>query len=264
MAKEKPATKLCKYCKTEIPYEAKICPQCRKKQKGGFLKWALIFLAAIVILGAISGKGKKTEIATSQKTTTESTQKIESSKNTPKQTENESATEEKTDLNSLLKELKIGEKNAVLSAINYLQFTAFSREGLINQLSSEYGDGYSLDEATFAVNFLENHNLVDWEEQAIKSAKHYLSFTAFSRKGLINQLSSEYGERFTEEQASKAVAYLEGQGLVDWKEQAVKSAKNYLSFSSFSKAGLIEQLSSDYGEGFTREEAEYAAEQVGY
>ena len=34
MAKEKPATKICKHCKTEIPYDAKVCPQCRKKQKG--------------------------------------------------------------------------------------------------------------------------------------------------------------------------------------------------------------------------------------
>ena len=32
MKKEKPTTKICKYCKTEIPYGAKVCPQCRKKQ----------------------------------------------------------------------------------------------------------------------------------------------------------------------------------------------------------------------------------------
>ena len=34
MKKEKPTTKLCKHCKTEIPYDAKVCPNCRKKQKG--------------------------------------------------------------------------------------------------------------------------------------------------------------------------------------------------------------------------------------
>ena len=33
MKKEKPTTKLCKHCKTEIPYDAKVCPNCRKKQK---------------------------------------------------------------------------------------------------------------------------------------------------------------------------------------------------------------------------------------
>ena len=30
---EKPTTKLCKHCKTEIPYDAKICPNCRKSQR---------------------------------------------------------------------------------------------------------------------------------------------------------------------------------------------------------------------------------------
>ena len=60
------------------------------------------------------------------------------------------------------------------------------------------------------------------------------------------------------------MAYLEEKGLVDWKEQAVKAAKYYLDFTSFSHAGLINQLSSAYGDGFTKEEAEYAAEQMGY
>lgn len=40
MGKEKPATKTCKHCKTEIPAGAKVCPQCRKKQ-GGALKWVI-------------------------------------------------------------------------------------------------------------------------------------------------------------------------------------------------------------------------------
>lgn len=54
MGKEKPATKVCKHCKTEIPYGAKVCPQCRKKQ-GGVLKWVIIVFVAICIIGAASG-----------------------------------------------------------------------------------------------------------------------------------------------------------------------------------------------------------------
>lgn len=49
--KKKPTTKLCKYCKTEIPYGARICPQCRKKQGPG---GCLITIIIIVILGGIS------------------------------------------------------------------------------------------------------------------------------------------------------------------------------------------------------------------
>ena len=43
------------------------------------------------------------------------------------------------------------------------------------------------------------------------------------------------------------------------KEQAVKSAKNYLKIMSFSKQGLIDQLEF---EGFTSEEAIYGVEQA--
>ena len=44
-------------------------------------------------------------------------------------------------------------------------------------------------------------------------------------------------------------------------EQADKKAASYLSFTSFSRSGLIEQL--EY-EGFTHEQAVYGAEQNGY
>lgn len=56
MKKEKPTTKLCKHCKTEIPYDAKVCPQCQKKQ-GGVLKWVIIAIVVIGIIGAAAGGG---------------------------------------------------------------------------------------------------------------------------------------------------------------------------------------------------------------
>ncbi len=91
------------------------------------------------------------------------------------------------------------------------------------------------------------------QKNALKSAKSYLSFSAFSYNGLIKQL--EY-EEYSHEDAVYAV---DNCGA-DWNEQAVKSAKSYLSFSSFSKNGLIKQL--EY-EGFTHEQAVYGAEQNG-
>jgi hypothetical protein len=76
--------------------------------------------------------------------------------------------------------------------------TGFSRDGLISQLSSNAGDGYSVADATAAVDSLS----VDWNENAAKSAAQYLSMSGFSCKGLIEQLSSSAGDKYTVDQAT--------------------------------------------------------------
>lgn len=89
------------------------------------------------------------------------------------------------------------QKNAVRSARQYLSMTGFSRDGLIQQLSSSAGEGYDVADATVAVDSLD----VDWNENAARSAEQYLSMMGFSCRGLIEQLSSSAGEKYTESQA---------------------------------------------------------------
>ncbi|HEY9251584.1 MAG TPA: Ltp family lipoprotein [Nocardioides sp.] len=93
--------------------------------------------------------------------------------------------------------LTASQEQAIGSAESYLEYTAFSRKGLIRQLSSDAGEGFSVADATFAV----DHIKVNWNEQAARSAKSYLAMTHFSRKGLIHQLESSAGEGFTHAQA---------------------------------------------------------------
>jgi len=50
---------------------------------------------------------------------------------------------------------------------------------------------------------------------------------------------------------------------IDFNEQAYKSAKTYLDMSGFSRKGLIEQLESDAGEGFTHAQAVYGVSKAG-
>lgn len=90
------------------------------------------------------------------------------------------------------------QNNAVRSAKQYLDFSGFSRNGLIQQLSSDAGNGYKVADATVAVDSLN----IDWNKQAVRSATQYLSMTGFSCKGLIEQLSSNAGNRYTNSQAT--------------------------------------------------------------
>jgi hypothetical protein len=90
------------------------------------------------------------------------------------------------------------QRNAARSAQAYLRFSGFSRAGLINQLSSDAGDRFSVEDATAAVDSLN----VDWNTQAARSAAQYLKLSGFSCQGLINQLSAQAGDKYTVEQAT--------------------------------------------------------------
>ena len=66
MSKEQ-ETKLCKHCKVEIPKNAKVCPNCNKKQ-GGVLKWVIIAVLVIGIGGAMAQNDPSDENANIEST----------------------------------------------------------------------------------------------------------------------------------------------------------------------------------------------------
>ncbi|WBA17460.1 MULTISPECIES: Ltp family lipoprotein [Salinivibrio] len=101
-------------------------------------------------------------------------------------------------------------------------------------------------------------NLTGAQKNAVRSAEQYLSIQGFSRSGLIRQLSSDYGDGYSREDATTAVDSLN----VDWRRQAERSAKQYLSIQGFSCRDLIRQLSSDAGNGYTQSQATYGAQQT--
>jgi hypothetical protein len=90
----------------------------------------------------------------------------------------------------------VSQRNARRTAADYLDYTAFSRSGLIRQLEYE---GYTQEDAAYGVDALN----VDWNEQAAKSAADYLEYTSFSRSGLIDQLVYE---GYTQAQAEYGVS----------------------------------------------------------
>ena len=94
----------------------------------------------------------------------------------------------------------LGETNAAKKALSYLKYSAFSREGLIDQLEYE---GFTRKEAEYGV----SQSGADWNAQAAKKAGQYLEYSSFSRSGLIDQLEFEGFTRSQAEYGVKAVGY---------------------------------------------------------
>jgi len=86
----------------------------------------------------------------------------------------------------------VSQKNALNKATSYLSYTAFSHDGLVDQLVYEQ---FSVADATYGADNVG----ANWNEQAAKKAKSYMSYSSFSRGGLIDQLVYE---KFTPEQAA--------------------------------------------------------------
>jgi hypothetical protein len=79
-----------------------------------------------------------------------------------------------------------------------------------------------------------------------------------SKKGIYDQLTSEYGEGFPEDAAQYAIDNLDA----DYKANALAKAKVYFEDMSMSKNAVYDQLISEYGEQFTKEEAQYAIDHL--
>lgn len=79
-----------------------------------------------------------------------------------------------------------------------------------------------------------------------------------SKQGIYDQLTSEYGEQFTAEEAQYAVDNLQ----TDYNRNALEKAKSYQENMDMSPEDIRDQLTSEYGEQFTPEEADYAIQNL--
>lgn len=95
-------------------------------------------------------------------------------------------------------------------------------------------------------------------KNALKKAENYSEIMHMSKQAIYDQLTSEYGEKFTKEAAQYAIDNIEA----DWNANALAKAKSYQSTMSMSKSAIYDQLISEYGEKFTKEEAQYAIDHL--
>ena len=92
---------------------------------------------------------------------------------------------------------------AVDAASGYLsEGQGFSEQGLVQQLTSSAGSGFTEAQAEYAINSLHP----DWDAQAVDAAKGYMQMGGFSQASLIQQLTSSAGSGFTQAQAEYAAS----------------------------------------------------------
>lgn len=128
-------------------------------------------VAAVIGIGAMSSaSGSDSDNETyADRVVSQQTEKAKKAKAAPKPQE---------------PQLTSGQEQALASAEDYLDYSAFSHSGLAEQLTFE---GFSKKDAEFAANNVG----ANWKEQAAASAEDYLSYSSFSKSGLIEQLEFE-------------------------------------------------------------------------
>ncbi len=95
-------------------------------------------------------------------------------------------------------------------------------------------------------------------KSALNKAKTYSDIMSMSKAGIYDQLTSEYGEKFSKEAAQYAIDNVKA----DWKGNALKKAQTYQKEMSMSPNAVYDQLISENGEKFTAEEAQYAKDNL--
>lgn len=237
------AMKNCKECGAEISRSAKVCPKCGKRQKmSGCLVFIIIIILFGVIIGATSSGDNKSSISTS--------------------TNNY-------------------QKNSDVE-INVIDFSTMPKEEIklwfdTNKINGTILEEYSetLPKGTFASQSVAANTIIHEgdkitityslgkeptmeEKNALKKAETYSNMMSMSKRGIYDQLTSEYGEKFPADAAQYAIDNLEA----DWNANALAKAKTYQSTMSMSKSAIYDQLTSEYGEKFTAEEAQYAIDHL--
>lgn len=152
--------KKCKVCSKEIASNAKTCPECGAKNKKAIYKrpWFIV-LAIIIIIGAIGGSSYEDSTVANNETISEVEQnqdkEISNNQGGEKDVlvkENEEKVEEKVEK---VEEVPKEYKSALRKAKVYSDTMSMSKEGLYDQLTSEYGEKFSDETAQYAMDNLE-------------------------------------------------------------------------------------------------------------
>lgn len=92
-------------------------------------------------------------------------------------------------------------QNALNKAKSYSDMMHMSKQGIYDQLTSEYGEKFPAEAAQYAVDHLQ----ADYNANALAKAKSYQEMMSMSSAAIYDQLVSSAGEKFTPEEAQYAI-----------------------------------------------------------
>ena len=91
-------------------------------------------------------------------------------------------------------------------------------------------------------------------KSALRKAKIYANDMNMSKAAILDQLTSDAGDKFAQSDAQYAVDHVKA----DWNKNALKSAESYQKDQDMSTEEIRDQLTSPDGDQFTQEQAHYA------
>lgn len=95
-------------------------------------------------------------------------------------------------------------ESALSQADSYANNLHMSKQGVYDQLVSEYGGQFKVAAAKYAI----ENVVADWKENALVKARDYQDTQHLSPAAIHDQLTSEYGENFTQAEADYAIRHL--------------------------------------------------------
>jgi len=95
-------------------------------------------------------------------------------------------------------------KSALNQAGSYAKTMHMSKQGVYDQLVSEYGGKFTAPAAQYAIDNVK----ADWNANALAKAKDYQKQQSLSPSAIHDQLTSAAGEKFTAAEADYAIQHL--------------------------------------------------------
>lgn len=270
--------KTCKHCGAEIAKSAVYCPNCGGKNKKPFyLRWWFIALVVLVIIAAIGGSGGSKSSSTQQTGTgsqavVEQAIKEPSTSNAPQKSE---PTSEPTFTPAPKPTATPTPEPTIIPKEVFLG--TWKTCGIL----SAKGEYYTVEQ----LEKVENYNITDIiyvikegsADAYIQGTYYYDAAWVSTKEGITvgtNEMILDkdklawkdsdneiiYFEKKSDSQRIEEIEINPLVGATMGQKNALKKAKSYLSFTSFSYTGLIKQLEF---EQFTHEEAVFGADNCG-